>query len=104
MRIPDPPDLSCHARGLDSAGRAALLWVVGIDNAAWDFEAAAPGAGGGANSTFVQENGTVNALPGNPASAETDGLSDNDYYFAGSYTIGHCFEWRLHPGGHGGRQ
>jgi hypothetical protein len=65
---------------------AALLWVVGIDNADWDFNAGAPGNGGGPNATFVQENGTVNALPGSPASPETDGLSDNDYYFAGSYT------------------
>ena len=66
--------------------RAALLWVVGIDNAAWDFDATTQGNGGGPNSSFVQENGVVNALPGSPANAEINGLSDNDYYFAGSYS------------------
>lgn len=65
---------------------AALLWVVGIDNTVWDFEAATPGSGGGPNATFVQENGVVNALPGNPGNAETNLLSDNDYYFEGTYT------------------
>lgn len=66
--------------------RGALLWVVGIDDAAWNFEAANPGNGGGANATFVQENGAINPLPGNKANAETNGQSDNDYYFAGTYT------------------
>src|SRR5204863_6707743 len=33
-----------------------------------------------------QENGTIQPIPGSPASPETDKLADNDYYFAGSYT------------------
>ena len=44
------------------------------------------GNGGGPNASFMQENGTVNALPGNPNNPETDGQSDNDYYLAGVYT------------------
>lgn len=68
------------------SANAALVWTVGINNTSWDFEAANPGTGGGPNATFVQENGAINALPGNPASPETNGLSDNDYYFAGTYS------------------
>ncbi len=60
---------------------AALLWTVGIDDNAWPA-----GNGGGANASFVQENGVVNPLPGNPNSPETNGASDNDYYFAGTYS------------------
>src|SRR4051812_8454551 len=45
-----------------------------------------PCNGGGENATFVQENGTVNPLPGSPNSPEVDRQADNDYYFAGSYT------------------
>jgi hypothetical protein len=44
------------------------------------------GNGGGPNTSFVQENGNQNVLPGNPSNAETNGQSDNDYYFAGVYT------------------
>ena len=68
------------------SANAALVWTVGINNGGWDFEAANPGNGGGPNATFVQENGAINALPGNPASPETNGQSDNDYYFAGTYS------------------
>jgi hypothetical protein len=60
---------------------AALLWTCGLDDNAWPV-----GNGGGPNATFVQENGVINALPGNSNSPETNGQSDNDYYFAGTYT------------------
>src|SRR6187455_2138311 len=42
--------------------------------------------GGGTNANFMQENGSVNALPGVPNSPVVDRMVDNDYYFAGSYT------------------
>lgn len=45
-----------------------------------------PGNGGGTNATFVQENGTINPLPGVPNSPEVNRQADNDYYFAGLYT------------------
>jgi len=60
---------------------AQLLWTVGVNDDGWPA-----GDGGGPNATFVQENGSINALPGNPASPEANGQADNDYYFAGSYT------------------
>ncbi len=44
------------------------------------------GDGGGPNTSFVQENGTINPLPGNPASPEVNQQADNDYYFAGEYS------------------
>jgi uncharacterized protein (DUF736 family) len=56
-------------------------WAVGKDDGGWPV-----GNGGGTNATFVQENGTINPLPGVPNSPETDKLADNDYYFGGSYT------------------
>lgn len=56
-------------------------WAVGLDDDGWPT-----GDGGGPNATFVQENGTVNALPGNPANPEVAQQADNDYYFAGSYS------------------
>ncbi len=55
-------------------------WSVGTDDNAW-----ATGNGGGANATFVEGNGTVNALPGSSTSTETAGGADNDYYLAGKY-------------------
>ena len=66
--------------------RVTFPWTVGLDDDGWPFTAANPGSGGGPNTTFVQENGAINALPGNPANPEADQQSDNDYYFAGSYT------------------
>jgi hypothetical protein len=60
--------------------------TVGLDDNDWIFNARNPGNGGGANATFVQENGTVNELPGKANSLEVDQQSDNDYYFAGAYT------------------
>lgn len=61
--------------------QAALLWTCGIDDNAWPV-----GNGGGPNASFVQENGSINALPGIPNNPETNVQSDNDYYFAGAYT------------------
>ena len=61
--------------------QAQILWTVGLDDNGWPV-----GDGGGAKATFVQENGSINALPGNPASPEVNGQADNDYYFAGVYT------------------
>jgi hypothetical protein len=54
---------------------------VGLDDDAWPL-----GNGGGANASFVQENGSINELPGNPNSREVNQQADNDYYFAGVYT------------------
>ena len=51
--------------------RAALLWTCGLDDNAWPTT----GTTGGASTNFLQENGAINALPGNKAA------SDNDYYF-----------------------
>lgn len=56
-------------------------WTVGKEDDAWTA-----GDGGGANASFVEGNGTVNALPGSPTSTEVAGGADNDYYFAGVYT------------------
>ncbi len=56
-------------------------WAVGMDD-----NKHIVGDGGGPNTTFVQENGTINPLPGNPANPEINGQSDNDYYFGGNYT------------------
>lgn len=56
-------------------------WAVGLDDDGWTV-----GNGGGTNATFVEGNGTVNALPGKALSTETAGGADNDYYFAGLYT------------------
>jgi hypothetical protein len=56
-------------------------WAVGQDDDGWPV-----GDGGGPNATFVQEQGTINDLPGNPRSPEVNQQADNDYYFAGIYT------------------
>src|SRR5437773_804303 len=61
--------------------QAQLLWTCGMHDGAWPV-----GDGGGANTTFVQENGSINPLPGVPDSPEVNGQADNDYYFAGVYT------------------
>jgi hypothetical protein len=58
-----------------------LPWSVGLDDDSWPM-----GDGGGTNTTFVQENGTSNPLPGSPIDEEFDGAADDDYYFAGAYT------------------
>lgn len=58
-----------------------LIWAVGINDNLWPTN----GTGGGVAAVFVQENGVVNALPGNPASPAIDLQADNDYYLAGVY-------------------
>jgi hypothetical protein len=63
------------------ASEAQLLWTVGIDDNDHPM-----GDGGGPNASFVQENGTINPLPGVPNSPEVNQQADNDYYLAGSYT------------------
>jgi hypothetical protein len=63
-----------------------FLWTVGLKDNGQPCTAANPCDGGGANATFVQENGSINALPGVPDSPEADRQADNDYYFAGVYT------------------
>src|SRR5205823_592896 len=63
-----------------------LIYSIGKKDNGWPCTAATPCDGGGANATFVQENGTINPLPGVPNSPETDKLADNDYYFSGVYT------------------
>ena len=63
-----------------------VLWTCGVHDNGWPFNAANPGTGGGTNASFVQENGTINPLPGSPTSPAVDMQADNDYYFAGSYT------------------
>jgi len=60
--------------------QAQLIWTVGLDD-----NANPVGNGGGPNATFVQENGTINPLPGVPNSPEVNQQADNDYYFAGSF-------------------
>ena len=63
------------------ASQAALVWTVGVNDNAWPLG----GVGGGPNTNFWQETGT-NALPGNPNSPQAHAQSDDDYYFAGTYT------------------
>src|SRR5438132_12955061 len=55
--------------------------TVGLDDNAWPA-----GTGGGAATSFVQENGTINPLPGSPDSTSVARGADNDYYFAGDYS------------------
>ena len=63
---------------------AATVWSVGVDDNDWPVN----GIGGGPDADFLQENGSINALPGSPISPSTaPQTSDNDYYFAGSYTL-----------------
>jgi len=64
------------------ASHGALVWQVGMPDNAWPLDL----VGGGPNTAFVQEQGTINALPGNPNSPKVDLQADNDYYFAGTYT------------------
>jgi len=71
--------LTCEAQ-------VPLIWSVGLNDNTHPFTAANPGNGGGTNTTFVQENGTINPLPGIPNSPEIDQMADNDYYFAGTFS------------------
>jgi hypothetical protein len=60
--------------------RVTFPWAVGKDDQGWPV-----GDGGGPNTSFVQENGGINALPGRPNNPEVNQQGDNDYYFAGEY-------------------
>jgi len=60
---------------------AELPWSVGLNDDGWPA-----GDGGGPNTTFVQEAG-VNELPGNPANGEGAREGDDDYYWAGDYSM-----------------
>ncbi|MFO1497683.1 MAG: hypothetical protein U1G07_04700 [Verrucomicrobiota bacterium] len=62
------------------SGRGQILWTCGIDDNNWPA-----GTAGGAEASFVQENGGINALPGSQFSTSTPSGADNDYYFAGLY-------------------
>jgi hypothetical protein len=66
---------------LDPMPAPVFPLAIGRDDDGWPV-----GNGGGENATFVQENGTISELPGNPRSPETAQQADNDYYFAGVYT------------------
>ncbi|HAB15751.1 MAG TPA: hypothetical protein DCE44_04795, partial [Verrucomicrobiales bacterium] len=62
---------------------AQLLWTVGVDDNGWP---ASPDGSGGPNTSFVQENGVINPLPGSPTSITAPQGADNDYYFAGVFS------------------
>jgi hypothetical protein len=66
---------------LDPLPQPVFPIAIGLDDNDWTT-----GNGGGPNATFVQENGTINDLPGNPRNRELAGQADNDYYLAGIYT------------------
>jgi hypothetical protein len=66
---------------LNPSPRITFPWSVGKDDNGWPF-----GDGGGPNTSFVQENGGINPLPGRPNNPEVNQQGDNDYYFAGEYT------------------
>lgn len=66
---------------VDPMPQAVFPLAVGKDDDGWPT-----GDGGGANASFVQENGSQNDLPGNPKNRELAQQADNDYYFAGVYT------------------
>jgi hypothetical protein len=63
---------------------AATVWSVGADDNDWPVN----GLDGGLGADFLQEDGSINALPGSPLSPSTaPRTSDNDYYFAGTYSL-----------------
>ena len=64
------------------SANAALVWTVGLNDNDWPLA----GTTGGAQTNFWQENGTISTLPGSPTSPQVAQQSDNDYYFAGTYT------------------
>ena len=57
------------------------VWQLGAPGRAWPVD----GVGSGPDVDFLQENGTINPLPGSPTSGTAPRSSDNDYYFAGTY-------------------
>ena len=64
-----------------SVATAGVIWQVGMDDDGWPQD----GVGGGPNTVFIQE-ANENPLPGDPASPLVNQQSDDDYYFAGTYT------------------
>ena len=75
--------MAVQPTGNTNAPTVPMLWTCGIkDNAQ-----PTTGTGGGPNANFVQENGAVNPLPGSADSTPVSGGADNDYYFAGDYSL-----------------
>jgi hypothetical protein len=69
------------AGSLSSQAQVSNVWMVGLNDNGWPA-----GDGGGPNTSFLQENGVINPLPGNPVTAvEGPQGADNDYYFSGIY-------------------
>ena len=67
---------------LNPKAQPTFPWAVGRN----DNTHITAGNGGGPNTSFVQENGGINPLPGSPSNPEVNQQSDNDYYFAGEYS------------------
>src|SRR6266852_9681680 len=63
--------------------QAQILWQLGKFDGTWETAAS---NSGGPDAAFVQENGSINDLPGDPNSPAVNQQADNDYYFAGVYT------------------
>jgi hypothetical protein len=74
--------MGVQPNGDTNAPTVPMLWTCGIK----DNGQPTTGAGGGPNANFVQESGSVNALPGSADSTPVSGGADNDYYFAGDYS------------------
>ena len=64
-----------------NAQDTVLVWTVGLPGDGWPQGL----TGGGPDTVFVQEAGT-NPLPGDPMNPVANQQSDDDYYFAGTYT------------------
>ena len=80
-RVPTFAAVCCLLASVGLTARAQTLWTVGLDDNGWPI-----GAAGGAEASFVQENGVISPLPGSPVSTSTAQGADNDYYFKGSYS------------------
>jgi hypothetical protein len=68
------------------SSEAQLLWMVGMNDNTWPINL----TGGGPNAAFVRETGSITPLPGSPSNVPgmpEEQTADNDYYFAGSYSI-----------------
>jgi hypothetical protein len=57
-----------------------IIWTVGLDDNGWPM-----GEMGGEETSFVQENGSINPLPGDSISFSEPQGADNDYYFEGEF-------------------
>lgn len=75
-RITHAACLALLSFGVLQDARSQVLWTVGIDDNGWPCPGTETGA---ADACFLQENGAVNALPGDPYAL------DNDYYLSGEY-------------------